>query len=119
MSIIVESNLYFIYSVNRIASTIEDPEKKFALLKNIAGCERLCGELEELVKRGLGNSPRAKQIAQELQEKLAEVRRQMKDALVEAVANEFSDTTTALKQLTAAAKAPMSTPNRFAKIKAH
>lgn len=96
----------------KIAARIDDPNARFALLKNVAECERLQKDLERLIREGKGDSEEAKCIAKKLKDKLEEVRQQMKDALVRAVADEFADTTTALKQLSTAATAPLNAPHR-------
>ncbi|XP_039272784.2 vinculin-like [Styela clava] len=96
----------------QIAARISDPNARFALLKNVAECDRLLKDLEHLIQTGRGDSKEAKEIAKKLQKKLEEVKKQMKDALVRAVADEFADTTTSLKQLHSAAIAPLDTLNR-------
>lgn len=96
----------------QVAARITDPNARFALLKNVAECDRLLKDLEHLVQTGRGDSKEAKEIAKKIQEKLDEIKKQMKDALVRAVADEFADTTTSLRQLHTAAIAPLDTLNR-------
>ena len=58
----------------------------------------------------------AKRIAEELKGKLEDLKQQIKEAMAEVVAEEFSDTTTALKQLSAAANAPIDKADRFVAV---
>lgn len=96
----------------QVAARIPDANLRFAMQKNIAECDRLQKELEHMIKNGKGDTKEAKLIAEKLKVKLEDVKKQMKDALARSVADEFSDTTTALKQLHNAATAPLDQPGR-------
>ena len=103
-----------IADARRLASDAKNATIRNKLLEKAAECEKLCNELDDLQRRGLGDSPRAREIANELQKKFDELKDLMKDVLVEAVADEFSDTTTVLKQFSNAAMAAKNVPNREA-----
>uniref|UniRef100_H2Z5U1 Vinculin n=1 Tax=Ciona savignyi TaxID=51511 RepID=H2Z5U1_CIOSA len=100
----------------RLAVECENPEIRAALLQNAAECESLCNRLADLVKRGQGNSPEAKKLAEELKVKLQELKQNMKLAVIGQVADEFSDTTTVLKQFVTAASAPKHVAGREEKF---
>ena len=101
-----------IADARRLASDAKDATIRNKLFQKAAECEKLCNELDDLQRRGLGDSPRAKEIANELKTKFEELKDLIKDVLVEAVADEFSDTSTVLKQFTNAAMAAKNVPNR-------
>lgn len=103
-----------IADARRLASDVKDPVTRDKLFQKASEIEKLVNELDELQRRGLGDSPRAREIAKELQTKFDELKDLMKDVLVEAVAEEFSDTTTVLKQFSNAAMAAKNVPNREA-----
>ena len=105
-----------IADARRLAGDVKDATIRNQLLQKTAECEKLCNELDDLQRRGLGDSPRAHEIAKELKNKFDELKDIMKDVLVEAVADEFSDTATVLKQFTNAALAAKTVPNREEKF---
>ena len=53
-----------------------------------------------------GNSPQAAATAQKIERKLEELNKKLQNAVVAQVAEDFMDTTTNLKQLEKAARAP-------------
>ncbi|KRZ09618.1 Vinculin [Trichinella zimbabwensis] len=69
--------------------------------------------LAPLVVR-IGDSPQARAIANQLKEKLGELKRMMDRALLDRVVDDFSDITTPLKQFAEAVLAPEGTPARDA-----
>ncbi|XP_076808148.1 vinculin-like [Clavelina lepadiformis] len=95
-----------------LAGETKDKDLRKKLLQSASECEKLCNELDDLQRRGLGDSPRAKEVAKQLQEKFEEMKDLMKDVLAQVVADEFSDTTTVLKQLSKAALTAKNVPNR-------
>ncbi|CAG0899150.1 unnamed protein product [Darwinula stevensoni] len=76
--------------------------------------DSLARELNDLVRRGLGNSPQAQQIARQLGYKLHQLKNSIQGALVDRVVEDFVDITTPLKQFTEAVMAPEGTPGREA-----
>nr|XP_002123754.1 vinculin [Ciona intestinalis] len=100
----------------KLAVECDNPVIKAALLQNAAECESLCNQLADLVKQGKGGSPEARRIAEELQQKLQELKQNMKLAVIGQVADEFSDTTTVLKQFVTAASAPKDVAGREEKF---
>ena len=107
-----------IADARRLASDVKDATIRNKLLQKAAECEKLCNELDDLQRRGLGDSPRAHEIAKELKTKFDELKDLIKDVLVEAVADEFSDTSTVLKQFSNAASAAKNVPNRDTEFEA-
>ena len=101
-----------IADARRLAGDAKDATIRNKLLQKASECEKLCNELDDLQRRGLGDSPRAHEIAKELKTKFDELKDLIKDVLVEAVADEFSDTATVMKQFTNAAMAAKNVPNR-------
>ena len=69
----------------------------------------LAGQLADLVRRGEGNSPQAKAIAQKLNDKLNELKNKIHTALLQRVVEDFVDIGTPLKQFTDAVLAPEGT----------
>ncbi|KRZ51242.1 Vinculin, partial [Trichinella nativa] len=69
--------------------------------------------LAPLVVR-IGDSPQARAIANQLKDKLGELKRMMDRALLDRVVDDFSDITTPLKQFAEAVLAPEGTPARDA-----
>ena len=55
-----------ISEARKISSSIQDKKLQEALLKNAKECEILCDQLEDLVKRGLGDSPEVGNLNMEL-----------------------------------------------------
>nr|CAB3234304.1 vinculin-like [Phallusia mammillata] len=101
-----------INDARKLAAEVNDPQLSKALYKSAATCEDLLRQIDDLVQRGLGDSPEAKQLAQKLKTELGELKDLIKNVLVNEVADEFADTTTVLKQFVAAAQAPKDSPNR-------
>nr|XP_006817880.1 PREDICTED: vinculin-like [Saccoglossus kowalevskii] len=79
-------------------------------------CERLTNQLADLCARGQGNTPQAHAISRQLSSKLQELKDAIQQSLVNQVAEVFIDTTTPLKQFSAAAYAPPGAPNREAEF---
>lgn len=82
------------------------------LRRAAAEVESLARQLEDLVNRGLGNSPAALALARQLGQKLKDLKRLIDRALIDRVVNDFLDIHTPLKQFTEAVLAPVGTPNR-------
>ncbi|CAG2100408.1 unnamed protein product, partial [Medioppia subpectinata] len=76
--------------------------------------ESLSRQLNDMCRRGQGNTPQALAIAKNLSQKLQELKKQIEKALVTRVVEDFIDITTPLKQFTEAVLAPEGTPNREA-----
>jgi vinculin len=68
--------------------------------------DQLSNQLADLVRRGEGNSPQAKAIAQKLNDKLNELKNKIQTALLQRVVEDFVDINTPLKQFTDAVLAP-------------
>ncbi|KRZ67439.1 Vinculin [Trichinella papuae] len=90
------------------------PREKYAMNELCDEIERLSHQLAELQRKGMGDSPQARAIANQLKEKLGELKRMMDRALLDRVVDDFSDITTPLKQFAEAVLAPEGTPARDA-----
>uniref|UniRef100_A0A915KJD2 Vinculin n=1 Tax=Romanomermis culicivorax TaxID=13658 RepID=A0A915KJD2_ROMCU len=95
----------------KIADQCHGPEK-YRLNQLCDDIDRLAMQLADLQRRGLGDSPQAKDIADQLRQKLHELRDLMSKALTDRVVEDFADITTPLKQFTDAALAPEGAPDR-------
>ncbi|CAD5126155.1 DgyrCDS14323 [Dimorphilus gyrociliatus] len=95
----------------RIADTLQGAEKA-DLLRTCDEVESLTNQLANLVYRGEGNSPLARQIVADLSRGLEKLSLHTQDAIAQKVADDFMDTTSAVKHLTEAAKNPLNTPGR-------
>ncbi|XP_078053008.1 vinculin isoform X7 [Augochlora pura] len=74
--------------------------------------DNLSHQLGDLCAHGLGNTPRAQEIARQLSHKLYELKNRIRQAVVSRVVEDFIDITTPLKQFTDAVLAPEGTPGR-------
>jgi len=74
--------------------------------------DNLSHQLADLGAHGLGNTPRAQEIARQLSQKLYELKNRIQQAVVSRVVEDFIDITTPLKQFTDAVLAPAGTPRR-------
>ncbi|XP_065226162.1 vinculin-like isoform X3 [Planococcus citri] len=74
----------------------------------------LSNQLSDLCKRGLGNTPKAREIAKLLSQKLLELKGKIQDAVVNRVVEDFVDISSPLKHFTEAVHAPEGTPGREA-----
>ncbi|XP_026827168.1 vinculin isoform X10 [Ooceraea biroi] len=74
--------------------------------------DNLSHQLADLCSHGLGNTPRAQEIARQLSQKLYELKNRIQQAVVSRVVEDFIDITTPLKQFTDAVLAPAGTPGR-------
>ncbi|XP_072163078.1 vinculin-like [Diadema setosum] len=95
----------------KVAENMTGPERA-ELLQRCAEVEQLAKQITDLVKRGMGNSPEADRVARLLAEKLPALQKMIENALVKEVVDAFMDTTTPIKQLEKAAKAPIDVPDR-------
>lgn len=68
--------------------------------------DRLANQLADLERRGMGNSPEAHAIRQQLRDKLRELADMMKRVLTDKVVDDFADITTPLKAFVEAVYAP-------------
>ncbi|KAK7590064.1 hypothetical protein V9T40_001677 [Parthenolecanium corni] len=74
----------------------------------------LSNQLNDLCRRGLGNSPKAQEIAKLLSQKLHELKDKIQDAVVNRVVEDFVDIVSPLKHFTEAVHVPEGTPGREA-----
>uniref|UniRef100_A0A183BPH3 Vinculin n=1 Tax=Globodera pallida TaxID=36090 RepID=A0A183BPH3_GLOPA len=74
--------------------------------------DRLANQLADLERRGLGNSPEAYNLRQQLRDKLRELGDIMKRVLTDKVVEDFADITTPLKAFVEAVYAPREMPER-------
>lgn len=84
---------------------------------------QLCDDLDQLLdeianfnRKGKGNSPQAVATAQKIEKKLEELNNKLQNAVIGQVVEDFMDTTTNLKQLEKAARAPPDAPGREAEF---
>ncbi|XP_041466870.1 vinculin-like isoform X2 [Lytechinus variegatus] len=95
----------------KVAQNLTGPERS-ELLRLCDEVEGLSQQITDLVNRGQGNSPACLEAARRLAEKLPVLQKAIENALVREVADVFMDTTTPLKELERAAKAPINVPDR-------
>uniref|UniRef100_A0A914ZNS6 Vinculin n=2 Tax=Parascaris univalens TaxID=6257 RepID=A0A914ZNS6_PARUN len=88
------------------------PAERARMLDACADIDRLANQLADLERRGLGNSPEAIAIRNQLRNKLRDLADMMKKVLTDKVVEDFADITTPLKQFVDAVYAPLSMPNR-------
>ncbi|CAJ0579773.1 unnamed protein product, partial [Mesorhabditis spiculigera] len=89
-----------------------NPQDRGRLLGLCSDIDRLAGQLADLERRGLGNSPEAHAIRQQLRDKLRELADFMRRILTDRVVEHYADITTPLKQFVEAARADYSVQNR-------
>ncbi|XP_050409058.1 vinculin isoform X8 [Patella vulgata] len=97
----------------RVAQCCSGPQRQ-ELLRSCDEVEILTNQLSEMCKKNQGNSPQAAAVARHMSDKLQHLKIKIRDALVSQVAEDFTDISTPLKQLTEAAVAPPGTPGRDA-----
>lgn len=95
----------------RLAEQLSGPEKQ-ELLDTIANIERLTKQLNDLKAQGKGNTPEAQRIAAQLKKELEKLKGILQAGATRNVLDAFMDTSTPIKQLEKAAKAPIDAPNR-------
>lgn len=95
----------------KVADLCKGPEK-YRINALCDDIDRLANQLADLQRKGLGDSPQAREIASQLRGKLNELRDMMSKALTDRVVEDFADITTPLKQFTEAVTAPEDQPNR-------
>uniref|UniRef100_A0A7E4ZTB3 Vinculin n=1 Tax=Panagrellus redivivus TaxID=6233 RepID=A0A7E4ZTB3_PANRE len=88
------------------------PAERNQLLNLCSDIDRLANQLADLERRGLGNTPEANAIRNQLRDKLRELSDFMKRMLTDKVVEDFADITTPLKLFVEAVYAPQNVPNR-------
>jgi len=101
-----------ISEAREIATKVDDDGVKSKLMSKSEKCEQLCNELDEMFKAGLAETEKAREVGKEAWADIDSLEGLMKKGMAGVVADEFADSTLALKQLNAAACAPLDTPNR-------
>ncbi|WKY07709.1 hypothetical protein Q1695_007294 [Nippostrongylus brasiliensis] len=89
-----------------------NPQDRGHLLGLCSDIDRLANQLADLERRGLGNTPEANAIRQQLKDKLRELSDFMRRILTDRVVEDFADITTPLKQFVEAVHAEPHAPNR-------
>ncbi|KAK5964299.1 hypothetical protein GCK32_013822, partial [Trichostrongylus colubriformis] len=89
-----------------------NPQDRGHLLGLCSDIDRLANQLADLERRGLGNTPEANAIRQQLKDKLRELSDFMRRILTDRVVEDFADITTPLKQFVEAVHAESHAPNR-------
>ncbi|KJH48075.1 vinculin family protein [Dictyocaulus viviparus] len=90
------------------------PQDRAHLYDLCSDIDRLVNQLADLEQRGLGNSPEANAIRQQLKDKLRDLADFMRKILTDRVVEDFADITTPLKQFVEAVHAEPHVPNREA-----
>lgn len=98
-----------------VADKCSGPERS-AILQLCDELDQLTDEIASMMRRGMGNSPQAAGVAQKIEKKLEELNNKLQNAVVAQVAEDFMDTTSSLKQLEKAARAPPDAPGREAEF---
>ncbi|XP_071853620.1 vinculin-like isoform X12 [Apostichopus japonicus] len=95
----------------KVAQSLSGPERKEleALCDDV---ETLYSQLDALIRKGMGNSPEAQAIKQQLAQKLQALQQKIEKALATQVVDTFMDPLGPLNHLEKAAKAPADEPNR-------
>ncbi|CAJ0603802.1 unnamed protein product [Cylicocyclus nassatus] len=89
-----------------------NPQDRNHLLGLCSDIDRLANQLADLERRGLGNTPEANAIRQQLKDKLRDLADFMRKILTDRVVEDFADITTPLKQFVEAVHAEPNAPNR-------
>ncbi|KAJ1352004.1 hypothetical protein KIN20_008192 [Parelaphostrongylus tenuis] len=89
-----------------------NPQDRAHLYDLCSDIDRLANQLADLEQRGLGNTPEANAIRQQLKDKLRGLSDFMKKILTDRVVEDFADITTPLKQFVEAVHAEPHAPNR-------
>ncbi|ESP05115.1 hypothetical protein LOTGIDRAFT_102378 [Lottia gigantea] len=97
----------------RVAQCCTGPQRQ-ELLRSCDEVEILTNQLADMCKKNMGNSPQAAAVARHMSDKLQHLKLKIRDALISQVAEDFTDISTPLKQLTEAAVAAPGSPNRDA-----
>lgn len=106
------STIQSIVDEARKLAALSSPAHRQDILNLCDEVESLNRQLNDLVRRGQGNSPQAQELARLLSKKLDELQKHCERALVNRVVDDFADIHTPLKQFTEATLAPEGTPNR-------
>uniref|UniRef100_A0A5S6QXE8 Vinculin n=1 Tax=Trichuris muris TaxID=70415 RepID=A0A5S6QXE8_TRIMR len=86
--------------------------EKYAINLLCDEIDRLCQQLTDLQRKGMGDSPQARAIVEQLRDKLHDLKEMMDRVLLDRVVDDFADITTPLKQFAEAVVAPEGTPGR-------
>ncbi|CAB3406934.1 unnamed protein product [Caenorhabditis bovis] len=89
-----------------------NPQDRNRLLGMCSDIDRLAAQLADLERRGLGNTPEAHQIRQQLKNALKDLGDFMRRVLTDRVVDDFADITTPLKQFVEAVHADEYDPHR-------
>ncbi|PAV91391.1 hypothetical protein WR25_04456 isoform A [Diploscapter pachys] len=89
-----------------------NPQDRNRLLGLCNDIDRMVGQLYDLERRGLGNTPEAQALRAQLKDRLRELADFMKKILTDRVVDDFADITTPLKQFVEAVHADPYMPNR-------
>lgn len=95
----------------KMAKMLPEPHRT-DLLRLCDEADQLANELADLCRRGLGNTPEARALADKLRGKLGELKTRMQAAMMGRVVDDFADINTPLKQFVEAVHAPEGTHNR-------
>jgi len=101
-----------INEARQIAGKVDDDQVKKKIMSRSEKAEQLCNELDEMFKQGLADTENARDTGKEAWNDMEQLEGLIKKGMAGIVADEFADSTLALKQLNAAAVAPIDTPNR-------
>ncbi|KAJ7380306.1 hypothetical protein OS493_011026 [Desmophyllum pertusum] len=93
-----------------VAEKCSGPERS-EILQLCNDLDKLADELAEMMRRGM-----AAATAEKIERKMEELNNKLQHAIIAQVAEDFMDTTTNLKQLEKAARAPPDAPNREAEF---
>ncbi|KFD50139.1 hypothetical protein M513_08978 [Trichuris suis] len=88
------------------------PKEKYAINQLCDEIDRLCEQLTDLQRKGMGDSPQARATIEQLRGKLHDLKEMMDRVLLDRVVDDFADITTPLKQFAEAVVAPEGTPGR-------
>ncbi|CDW52063.1 vinculin [Trichuris trichiura] len=88
------------------------PKEKYAINQLCDEIDRLCEQLTDLQRKGMGDSPQARAAIEQLRGKLHDLKEMMDRVLLDRVVDDFADITTPLKQFAEAVVAPEGTPAR-------
>ncbi|XP_065072400.1 vinculin-like [Rhopilema esculentum] len=97
----------------QLAETLEGPERH-QLLATCDNVQRLTKELADLKARGMGHTPQAMKIAQQLKVEMEKLQNAIQKAAVRSVIEHYMDPVGHLNALEKAANAPPGQPNRDA-----
>ncbi|CAD6191355.1 unnamed protein product [Caenorhabditis auriculariae] len=89
-----------------------NPQDRNKLLGLCSDIDRLANQLADLERRGLGNTPEAHALRNQLKDRLRELSDFMRRILTDRVVEDYADITTPLKQFVEAVHADQYDPNR-------